>query len=182
MQFEKGIWLNPVNPRKEENPALHCSRPKNSFKKSRKAHFLCLHLQFSVLNSYFRDLDVYALAEAAENPEVRRWKSDRTSTRNKSPKKFPFTNPLQNVPTMPNIREKLASGKEKLSTKLKTGKEKIRAGGQKLKLKVWWARRWWWLWWRLLWWWKVWWWRWFATNKQTMRVGGKMFASCVASV
>ena len=52
-------------------------------------------------------------------------------------KYFPFTNPLQNVPTMPNIREKLASGKEKLSTKLKTGKEKIRAGGQKLKLKVW---------------------------------------------
>ena len=52
-------------------------------------------------------------------------------------KYFPFTNPLQNVTTMPNIREKLASGKEKLSTKLKTGKEKIRAGGQKLKLKVW---------------------------------------------
>ena len=38
--------------------------------------------------------------------------------------------------TMPNIREKLASGKEKLSTKLATGKEKMRAGGEKLKLKV----------------------------------------------
>ena len=38
---------------------------------------------------------------------------------------------------MPNIREKLASGKEKLSTKLATGKEKMRAGGEKLKLKVW---------------------------------------------
>jgi len=37
---------------------------------------------------------------------------------------------------MPNIREKLASGKEKLSTKLATGKEKMRAGGEKLKLKV----------------------------------------------
>jgi len=37
---------------------------------------------------------------------------------------------------MPNIREKLASGKEKLSTKFATGKEKMRAGGEKLKLKV----------------------------------------------
>lgn len=37
---------------------------------------------------------------------------------------------------MPNIREKIESGKAKLSTKLKTGKEKIKAGGKKLKLKV----------------------------------------------
>ena len=42
----------------------------------------------------------------------------------------------KNIGTMPNIREKLASGKEKLSTKLATGKEKMRAGGEKLKLKV----------------------------------------------
>ena len=44
--------------------------------------------------------------------------------------------PSKNIDTMPNIREKLASGKEKLSTKLATGKEKMRAGGEKLKLKV----------------------------------------------
>ena len=37
---------------------------------------------------------------------------------------------------MPNIREKLASGKQKLSTKIATGKAKMRAGGEKLKLKV----------------------------------------------
>ena len=43
----------------------------------------------------------------------------------------------KNIGTMPNIREKLASGKEKLSTKLATGKEKVRTGGEKLKLKVW---------------------------------------------
>ena len=52
----------------------------------------------------------------------------RTNTRNQ--------NISKNIGTMPNIREKLASGKEKLSTKLATGKEKMRAGGEKLKLKV----------------------------------------------
>ena len=52
----------------------------------------------------------------------------RTNTRNQ--------NISKNIGTMPNIREKLASGKKKLSTKLATGKEKMRAGGEKLKLKV----------------------------------------------
>ena len=58
--------------------------------------------------------------------------SDRTNTRN-IPQKHSHP---KNIGTMPNIREKLASGKEKLSTKLATGKEKMRAGGEKLKLKV----------------------------------------------
>ena len=38
--------------------------------------------------------------------------------------------------TMPNLRDKFERGKVNLSTKIQTGKEKISAGGKKLKLKV----------------------------------------------
>ena len=89
----------------------------------------------SFLTSYFRYLDVFVLTEAAENLEVRSWVSERTNTRNIS-QTFPLPNSTPNLTTMPNIREKLKSGKQKLTTGLATGKEKMRAGGEKLKLKV----------------------------------------------
>jgi hypothetical protein len=37
---------------------------------------------------------------------------------------------------MPNIREKLASGKEKLSSKLQSGKEKLRTGKARLGVRA----------------------------------------------
>ena len=40
------------------------------------------------------------------------------------------------VVIMPNLRDKFERGKVNLSTKIQTGKEKISAGGKKLKLKV----------------------------------------------
>ena len=89
----------------------------------------------SFLTSYFRYLDVFVLTEAAENLEVRSWVSERTNTRNIS-QTFPLPKSTPNITTMPNIREKLKSGKQKLTTGLATGKEKMRAGGEKLKLKV----------------------------------------------
>ena len=61
--------------------------------------------------------------------------SERTNTRNIS-QTFPLPKSSPNITTMPNIREKLKSGKQKLTTGLATGKEKMRAGGEKLKLKV----------------------------------------------
>ena len=72
-------------------------------------------------HSCFRELNGFALKKA-------RVSERRTNSRNQ--------NISKNIGTMPNIREKLASGKKKLSTKLATGKEKMRAGGEKLKLKV----------------------------------------------